>query len=207
MQEKNLSRRAKERLRHRHQILEAALELFTENGYYSVTMHEIAAKSEFAIGTLYKFFRNKEDLYKALMLEKAEQFHEIIHEAIGESEDEMEKLRNFVSVKGEIIRSHASLIRLYFTETHGESFKVKAGLDSELRKGHDEILKALASVFAEGIEKGRFKEIADPYFLAIALDGITSAFLCRWLESPECYLYPEDPNVILNIFFNGLIQR
>ena len=33
-------------------------------------MHEIAEKAEFAIATLYKFFQNKEDLYKALVLEQ-----------------------------------------------------------------------------------------------------------------------------------------
>ncbi len=56
MGEKNLSRREKEKLRQRRQMLDAALELFSEKGYHSVSMHQIAERSEFAIGTLYKFF-------------------------------------------------------------------------------------------------------------------------------------------------------
>ncbi len=52
-----------------------ALKLFSEKGFHNVSMHEIAEKSEFAVGTLYKFFSNKEELYKALILEKAEKFH------------------------------------------------------------------------------------------------------------------------------------
>jgi len=38
-------------------------------------MHEIAKEAEFAIGTLYKFFRNKEDLYKALIMQLSDRFH------------------------------------------------------------------------------------------------------------------------------------
>jgi len=57
----------------------------------------------------------------------------------------------------------------------------------------------------DGIEKDRFKAIADPYLLAAALDGITAAFLFLWLEEPERHPFPEDPDVILNIILKGLI--
>ena len=68
MQKGKLSRREREKLRQRHDILAGALTLFSQKGYHNVSMHEIAGKSEFAIGTLYKFFKNKEDLYKSLLL-------------------------------------------------------------------------------------------------------------------------------------------
>ena len=207
MIKKNLPRREREKARQRQEMLEAALNLFSEKGYHNVTMHEIAGKAEFAIGTLYKFFKNKEDLYKALILEKAEEFRDAILEAIEQSDDEVEKLRNFVKTKGELFRAHIPVIRLYFSETHGESFSLLAGLDSEIRKLHDEFMKTLASIFADGIAKKRFKKIADPYYLAVALDGITTAFLFLWLEAPERHPYPEDPDTILNILFKGLVDQ
>ena len=188
-------------------MLDTALALFSEKGYHNVTMHEIAAKAEFAIGTLYKFFKNKEDLYRALMLQKSEEFHKTLLKAIEEPEDEMEKLRNYVKTKGELFRANLPAIRLYFSETHGESFDLMAGLDSEIRKRRGIIQQILASVFAAGIRKKRFRKIADPHSLAIALDGITTAFLFQWLESPERFPYPEDPDIILNILYKGLVDR
>jgi AcrR family transcriptional regulator len=74
MEQKKLSRKEREYRRHRYEILEAALELFSEKGFYNVSMNEIAQKAEFAVGTMYKFFENKEDLYKALVLEQADKF-------------------------------------------------------------------------------------------------------------------------------------
>jgi len=200
-----LPRREREKERQRQEILEAALNLFSEKGYHNVTMHEIAGKAEFAIGTIYKFFKNKEDLYKALILEKAEEFKEMILEAVKGSQDEVEKLRNFVKAKGDLFRAHIPVIRLYFSETHGESFSLLAGLDAKIRSLHSEFLKKLAAIFASGIRKNQFKKIADPYYLAVALDGITTSFLFLWLEAPDRHPYPDDPDVILNILFKGLV--
>jgi TetR/AcrR family transcriptional regulator len=206
MAEEQLSRREKERLRHRKEILEAALELFSEKGFHNVSMQEIAKKAEFAIGTLYKFFENKEDLYKALVLEQSEEFHNALARAIEASEDEIEKLRNFVRVKGELFRANVSMIRLYFAETRGASFNIMAGLDLDIRERYGYFLEKLASVFASGIEEKRFKKIGEPYYLAVAIESLTNAFLFLWLEAPDRHPYPDDPDTILNILFKGLVN-
>jgi AcrR family transcriptional regulator len=206
MKAKKISRREREKRRQRSEMLSAALGLFSERGYHNVSMHEIAAQAEFAIGTLYKFFKNKEDLYKALMLEQSDRFHEGLREALQEPADEIEKLRNYTRVKGELFRANISMIRLYFAETRGASFNVMAGLDSEIRERYYLFLQTLAAVFEAGIRRRRFRKIADPYHLAIALDNLTNAFLFLWLEAPERHPYPEDPDTILNILFKGLAE-
>jgi len=206
MQEEKLSRREKQKLGYRGDILAAALELFSEKGYYNVSMHEIAERAEFSIGTLYKFFKNKEDLYKALILEQANKFHDALTKAIEEPDDEIDKLRNYVKAKGAVFRANVSIIRLYFAETGGASFNVMAGLDSEIRERYGHFLQTLTLVFEKGIKRERFKKIADPYYLAVALDSLTNAFLFLWLEEPERRPYPEDPDIILNILFKGLVD-
>jgi TetR/AcrR family transcriptional regulator len=188
-------------------MLTVALELFSEKGYHNVSMAEIAEKAEFAIGTLYNFFKNKEDLYKALMLELADTFHKELTRAIKKPGDTTEKLRNYVRAKGEIFRANVSMIRLYFAETRGASFNVMAGLDSEIRERHSGFMKNLASVFEKGMKSKQLKKIADPYHLAIALDSLTNAFLFLWLEAPDRHPYPKDPDTIVNILFKGLVAQ
>ncbi|MBW1733540.1 MAG: TetR/AcrR family transcriptional regulator [Deltaproteobacteria bacterium] len=205
MEEKRLSRKEREFLRHRQEILETALRLFSEKGFHNVSMQEIAQKAEFAVGTMYKFFENKEDLYKALVLEQSEKFHRALTEAIERPRDEIEKLRNYVRAKGEVFRANVRMIRLYFAETRGASFNVRAGLDPEIRERYRRFLETLAAVFANGMEKKRFNRIAEPYQLAVALDSLCNAFLFLWLETPDRHPYPEDPDVILNILFRGLV--
>jgi TetR/AcrR family transcriptional regulator len=201
-----IPRRERERLRKRKETLAAALELFSEKGYHNVSMAEIAEKAEFAVGTLYKFFKNKEDLYKALMLELVDTFQEELTQAIEKPGGATEKLRNYVRAKGKIFRANVAMIRLYFAETRGASFNVMAGLDSEIRERRSGFMKNLASVFEKGMKSKQLKKIADPYHLAIALDSLTNAFLFLWLEAPDRHPYPEDPDTIVNILFKGLVE-
>ena len=205
MEAQKLPRREREKLRQRQEMLATALDLFSQKGYHSVSMHEIAAQAEFAIGTLYKFFQNKEDLYKALVLEQCDKFEEALTQAIEKPDDEVEKLRNYVRTKGEMFQSNLPFVRLFLAESRGASFNIKAGLDEELRKRYYSFLERLASIFHRGIKNQRFKKIADPYYLAVALDSVMDASLLLWLDAPERHPYLEDPDAILDIFFKGLI--
>ncbi len=200
-----LSRREREKLRQRGEILEAAFELFAEKGYHNVCMHEIAEKSEFAIGTLYKFFQNKEDLYKALILEKRDIFDGALRQALKASHDEIKQLRNYVRKKTELFREHIAFIRLYLAESRGASFNLKSDLHDEIRRGYRDLLASLAGVFASGISQGRFNPIATPHRLALALDSTINAFFLFWIEDPENYPCPDEPDAVLDIFFTGLL--
>ena len=206
MEDQKLPRREREKLRQRQEMLASALDLFSQKGYHNVSMHEIAQKAEFATGTLYKFFQNKEDIYKALLLELSDEFEDSITRAIEQPQDEVEKLRSYVRAKTEVFRRNLPFIRLFLAESRGASFNLKAGLDDELRKRYYRVLENLASIFASGIKNQRFKNIADPYYLAVALASVMDAFLLLWLDAPERHPYPEDPDAILDIFFRGLID-
>lgn len=206
MEGQKLPRREREKLRQRQEMLAAALDLFSQKGYHNVSMAEIAEKAEFAIGTLYKFFQNKEDLYKALVLEQCDSFEDAILQAIEQPEDEVEKLRNYVRTKTERFRRNLPFVRLFLAESRGASFNIKAGLDEELRKRYYNFLERIALIFDSGIKNRRFKKIAAPYYLAVALDSAIDASLLLWLDAPERHPYPEDPDVILDIFFKGLIE-
>jgi len=199
-----LSRKEREYLRHREEILHVAMKLFSEKGFHNVSMHEIAGKSEFAVGTLYKFFSNKEDLYKALMLEVSNVFHSTLMAALATSGNELEKIRACVQAKIKVFLDNLDYVRLYLAETRGANFNVKAGLDTDIKVSYEEFVKKLARVFEKGIKKGLFRKF-DPYLLAVALNGISNAFLFQHLEYPD--VHPFDADLIVNIFFQQVCEK
>lgn len=204
METHKVSRREREKRQQRQEVLDVALRLFSEKGYHNVSMHAIAKEAEFAIGTLYKFFRNKEDLYKALILQLSDRFYAAITAVIEADAPDLERLRAYVRVKGELFRDNVTAIRLYFAETRGARFNVMAGAERVIRERRRNILQALAAIFERGMNRRRFRRIADPFHLALALDSMANAFLFHWLEDPQGYPYPKDPDTILNILFKGL---
>ena len=204
MEKTKLSRKEREYLRHRQEILQVALKLFSEKGFHNVSMHEIAEKSEFAVGTLYKFFSNKEELYKALMLEASNVFHSSLMAALATSGNELEKIKACVEARIKVFLDNLDYVRLYLAETRGAGFNVKAGLDTDIKVRYEQFLKKLANVFESGIKRKVFKKF-DPYLLAVALDGISNAFLFQHLEYPDAH--PFDADLIVNIFFQQIYKK
>jgi AcrR family transcriptional regulator len=201
MTEGNISRKEREHLFHRKEILKTALKLFSEKGFINVSMHEIARESEFAVGTLYKFFANKEDLYRTLIIEKAEEFHSELMKALKSKGDELMKIRTCIETKIKVFLNSLDYARLYLTETMGANFSIKATLDLEIKDRYKEYLEILSGVFRSGIRKKKFKRF-DPYLLAVALDSMTNAFLVEFLEDPD--KHPFDADLIINIFFKEI---
>ena len=204
MKGKKLSRREREKLRQRGEILDAAQDLFSEKGFHGVSMQEIAQKAEFAVGSLYKFFKNKEDLYKAFLREQFMTFHDELDRALDAPGDALDKLRSYIRVKSELFIKNQKGIRLYIGESRGTSFNARAGLSEEFQAIYDDTLRKVTSVIQSGIQHKQFKNIVDPFCLSVALTSTVNSFLLLWLDDPEGYPYPEDPDIILNIFLKGL---
>ena len=180
----NLPRRQRENLRQRGEILDAALRLFSEKGYHNVSMHEIAKEAEFGMGTLYKYFMNKEDLYKALIMEMAEKWHHILIQALEQERNPLRAIKRYIAVRRKLFLDNLPIMRLYFAETRGASFNIRAGLDQDLLKIYDEGIEKLASVFQKGIKDEAFRSL-DPRQMALALDGVINAALFRIVEDPS----------------------
>ena len=205
MKEIDISRKEKERLWRRRHMLSSALELFAEKGYHNISMHKIAKKAEFAIGTLYKFFRNKEDLYKALVTEMATDYHRILTEVLAGEDDTLTVIRSYISAKSNFFADRITSLRLYFAETRGASFNIAAGLDRDMLKLYNELVERLAAVMEVGIKRNVLRGM-DPYYMAISLEGLTNAFLFCWLENPESSSYEENIPMITELFLKGSLS-
>lgn len=71
---KGLSRKEREKLFKKNEILSAAVRLFAQKGYERTTLDEIASAAEFGKGTIYNYFNSKEDIFLAIMEEITENY-------------------------------------------------------------------------------------------------------------------------------------
>jgi AcrR family transcriptional regulator len=206
MMDEKLSRRERNKLKHRSEILATALDLFSEKGYHNVSMHEIAERAEFAVGTLYMFFKNKEELYKALIMENAVEYHRILNGVLSKENDILTIIEEYISTKARIFAESIATLRLYFGETHGVSFNIKAGFDQDIRKLYDELVERLSSVLEKGIRENVLRDV-NPYYLAVGLEGITNAFVFCWLEDPDRHPYKANVPLITELFLRGCLAK
>jgi len=201
---KERRKRELERL-YKREILDVALELFSERGFHNVSMQEIAQKAEFGLGTLYKFFGNKEGLYKQLVLEKARNCHRLLNIALEQRSDPLLAIEAYINGKLSFFRENKAFIRLYLTETQGARFNIKVGLDKEVLSLHEDIMNKLTNIFEHGFIKGTFVKIASSRVLAVSLNGLTNAIIIEWLDNESESDMP-DAKKIMRIFLGPLLK-
>ncbi len=201
-----LPRRERENLRQRGEILDTALKLFSEKGYHNVSMQQIAKQAEFGVGTLYKFFANKQDLYRVLIMETAEKWQRSVFQALEQERDPFQALKEYIAMQRQLFFDNLPVVRLYYSETKGACYSMRPGFDQDLLKLRDERIKKLGSVFETGIKERVFRDL-DPYHMSVALHGIIDAFLFRMMEDPARFRKRDELSDAAEIFLGGVINK
>jgi AcrR family transcriptional regulator len=107
-----LSRRERERVERRTDILDAAERIFTDKGFASTTMDEVATAAEFGKGTLYLYFKNKDELYVATCLRTLERLVERYEAVAGTDDNGAETLRALGHAYVDFARDNREQFRL-----------------------------------------------------------------------------------------------
>jgi AcrR family transcriptional regulator len=105
----------------RAEILEAALSLFSEKGYELCSIDEIAAKAGLAKGTVYIYFKSKEELYKAVLGSALDERARRTLDAMGAAKTAREKIEAFISTRLEYYQSHPEVLALLARELSNAS--------------------------------------------------------------------------------------
>ncbi|MBI5251199.1 MAG: TetR/AcrR family transcriptional regulator [Desulfomonile tiedjei] len=201
-----LARRERQELMQRQEILAAAAEIFSENGIHNVSMHDIAKRAEFGIGTVYKFFANKDELFTALMFDTIQGFHTMVMEVLEQDKDPVEILNEYVSVAWRHHRKDFKLIRLFFPETDGPGFNPKAQSHKNICALFDQFIEKLSSVFERGIKEQIFREF-DPYFMAMTAECLVRSSLKLAMKDPELLKSEESPFPVTDILLKGMLSH
>lgn len=93
-----LSRKERDRQLRRSDILKAAEHVFANKGYHKATIKDIALEAQYATGTVYLYFEDKQSLYKALLDEKLEELHLRIKTTIKTDQNPLEQIETFISI-------------------------------------------------------------------------------------------------------------
>lgn len=199
-------RRDRERERHRREILAAALNLFSRKGFADTTMAEIAAQAEFAVGTLYRFFRDKEALYQALIAETVREFAQAASAALDAPGTEIEKLERYVETKARLFVQHIPAARLYFAQTALAAYSPALGLNREVRAIYDGVVNRLEAIIRGAVRKKLLVDI-EPRLLLLGLEGVSNAFLPALVEHPEDFTAEDMAQATRQIFFERVRLR
>jgi AcrR family transcriptional regulator len=177
-------RKQREKQRRRRDIINAAQKIFSVKGFNSATMEEIASEAELSPGTIYLYFKNKEELHTSLSIDILKYLSTQIHKVVNQDihvEEKIERFRDvFIDLYDHDPNILINLFHLQSGETlHNLSDEVMAQLKQNSAQAHGAIIQ----VIKEGIEKGIFID-EHPVAMADVLWG-SYAGVVLWVDSKK----------------------
>jgi AcrR family transcriptional regulator len=198
-----LHRKVREHLTRRKEILLAAEKLFAAKGFFPTTMSEIAQEAQFGTGSLYKYFKSKEDLYFTLIDEKTAEINGSVKAELSKKMSAKERIKKILRIQFEFIERNRDFFRIYVSERSRFEWTVKDDLGKGIHEKMVAYIRLLAHVMKQGIKDGVFKQ-KDPMDLAHALVGIVNSFVFEWLIAPRPYPLLSKVDTVLDIFLRGV---
>lgn len=164
-------RKAREkRLRHQ-QILDAAYDVFNQVGFHSATIDQIAERAELAKGTIYIYFKSKEELYFSLLLNGQEIIIGMLTDLEKRNPPPEELLREISDTLFRFYREHTSYFRI-FTAMQQEDMQAKMSpeLSRQINEQATTILNLMSNQIQGAMEAGSFDAVS-PWHVANILWG------------------------------------
>jgi len=200
-----LPRKERERQRRQAEFLATAEEVFSRKGFHSTTIQEISEKSEFAVGSIYHMFRNKDEIYTALLRMRMEEYLSLVEEKVKDRQDPIEKIRTLIETKFRFFSEHKPFLKLFVDTTLGSGWDVQNGGVKQLIARYEDYLKLLAGIFEEGIKKKLFSG-NDPIGMALAMEGMVRSFVTYMLRHEEDGVPLPEFSTIREILLRGVLK-
>ncbi len=188
----------------RERILRAAEALFAERGFDQSSVGEIAYRAGVNRALLYYYFRQKDDIYRQIMVEGMSLLKQVTSNVLEPGMTVREAVGVFIEAYLDMAKTHPGLVRIVYREIVGAQHQ-----DSESRAFVDEFVSTiwmLRAVLERGIQAGEL-EPHDPTKGVISLFGLTNVFITVDYLEGASYTREEVRDHIMRVFLDGLGAR
>ena len=161
----------------RARILDAAVKIFAEKGFYNAKVSEIAHHAGVADGTIYLYFKSKDDLLISLFEDRMEQVNQNVRAALEGEGTPVEKLRRALVLHLELVEQNPQLAEVLTVELRQSTKFLKEYKASKF----GEFLKLLAQPIEEGQRDGSIRADLEAPVVARSLFGALDELVLAWV--------------------------
>ena len=188
------------KLRRRTEIVRAAVQVFAERGYFAARMRDVAEQAGVADGTLYLYFKGKEDLLVSILEEYADGFLTRARCDLEQVSDSREKLRITIERHLASFENDRALAFVFQIELrHTRRFL------RQIAKGKvADYLALLQEIITEGAANGAFRDDVPPDVAARAVFGALDELVTSWVLATRPKKLAQQSVPLLRLLLQGL---
>jgi TetR/AcrR family fatty acid metabolism transcriptional regulator len=184
----------------RESIIQAAIEVFSKKDFQTASISEIAQRASIADGTIYQYFRSKEDLFFSIPIEKTKEFCSQLELHLEGISGAINKIRKFVWYFLYFFKTNPEYGRILLLEMRVSKSFVKTETYDFLKQSVSQVM----NIIIEGQNEGVIRQDTDIYILRHLILGILEHMVCRWLLKGEKYDLLEHHQEVSQIVIDGL---
>jgi TetR/AcrR family fatty acid metabolism transcriptional regulator len=188
----------------RERILRAAVKVFAKNGFHATRVSEVAKAAGVADGTIYLYFKSKDELLVSLFEDRVERLLAFMREELPKAEGAPEKLRRVIEMQLGLLEGERDLAEV-ITVILRQSTKLMKEYAAPRFIAY---LDAIARIVAEGQAQGDFRSDVSPHMVARSLFGALDGIALTWaLGRAEQGGLVRAAGQLADVFLRGLAPK
>lgn len=189
----------------RNLITEAAIEVFADKGFHQARVSDIAKRAGVADGTIYLYFKSKEDLLLSIFEQKMDELLVGLTAALAVSADPIDRVRRFARFHFGQVQDHRRAAEVLQVELRLSNKFLKEYRPEKLWS----YLGMFAQIVREGQAVGVFRADVDPFVGMWAFFGALDELAMQWVLSkrPDKFSLEAAADQVAEVFIRGLLAR
>jgi TetR/AcrR family fatty acid metabolism transcriptional regulator len=183
-----------------HRILEAAVKVFAESGFHQSTISQIAREAGVADGTIYLYFKNKDDILVHFFNYKTRQVFTSFREEVNRGLNAADKLRNLVRRHLDEFQKDRSMAVLYQAETRRTNRRAEA----QIREMSKLYLDLIAEIVETGQQEGSIRKDLYVGLVKRYIIGGVDEVINTWLHSEREYDLTSMADPLVDLIIQGI---
>lgn len=173
--ENKLTRKERDFIRHKAEIMKSAEELFAQSGYYNITMDMIAKESEYSKGSLYNYFESKDVLLFEILNSKTDFLLAELTKIVANSLTLTDKLNDFIGFYFDFFSDNIDFFKIAETEKYNLTKFTHKKRMIKLRAKYFHFMESIKAILVSE----NLKSEEELNLLTAAISGILNSLLTR----------------------------
>jgi TetR/AcrR family fatty acid metabolism transcriptional regulator len=162
-------------------IINAAIKVFAQKGFYTANVADVAKEAGVADGTIYLYFKNKDDLLISLFETKMEEILKRFSSLLRSNKDAKEKLNHFIHLYFQMIQEDQDLAEVFQVELRQSSKFLK----DYHNQNFIDFLNLIGNIIHEGQDDGQFKSEISIHTMKLIIFGALDELARQWILTSE----------------------
>lgn len=184
----------------RERILLAATQVFADKGFFHARVSDVAKAAKVADGTIYLYFRDKDDILISLFEDRMDEILNRFRIAIASCIGPVEQLRALIRAHGSMVQEEPKLAQVIQVELRQSNRFMKEYTPVKF----GELLRMIENLVRAGIEQGVFRNSLHPGVAKRAVYGAMDEVALHWVTGNDRYDVAETYEQLAEILIGGL---